>query len=103
MKAIVLCYRDVDPGASANDMILRADVVFCGTEAEIPGRVISDSGPEGNGLGIAIAINQLVQYPNNVEDALIARVTQLITDGKINTGVTLARTDCLFPDYQRGA
>lgn len=103
MKAIVLCYRDVDPGATANDLILRADVVFCGTEAEIPGRVISDSGPEGNGLGIAIVITNLANYPNAVEDALIARVAQLITDGSISSGVTLARSDCLFPSYTRGA
>lgn len=103
MKAIVLCYRDVDPGATANDLILRADVVFCGTEAEIPGRVISDAGPEGNGLAISIAINALASYPNVVEDALIARVTQLIAAGSIAAGVTLARTDCLFPSYQRGA
>lgn len=103
MKAIVLCYKDVDPGATANDLTLRAEVVFCGTEAEIPGRVFSDLGPEGNGLGIGIAINNLVNYPNNVEDALIARVSELITAGKIASGVTLARADCLFPSYSRGA
>lgn len=103
MKAIVLCYKDVDPGATANELVLRAEVVFCGSVAEIPDRVISDFGPEGNGLGIPINITALAQYPNNVEDALIARVAQLITAGRINSGVTLARTDCLFPDYVRGA
>ena len=103
MKAIVLCFRDVDPGAGANDLVLRADVVFCGSAAEIPDRVISDSGPDGNGLAISIAINALANYPNVVEDALIGRVAQLISAGSINSGVTLARTDCLFPSYQRGA
>jgi hypothetical protein len=103
VKAIVLCFKDVDPGAGANDLVLRAEVVFCGTEAEVPGRVVTDFGPEGNGLGIAINIAQLAQYANNVEDALLARVPQLITAGKIAAGVVLARTDCLFPTYQRGA
>lgn len=103
MKAIVLCFKDVDPGATANEMTLRAEVVFCGTEAEIPGRVITDFGPDGNGLAIAVNITQLVQYPNNIEDALIARQAQLITAGRIAAGVVLARTDCLFPTYQRGA
>jgi hypothetical protein len=103
MKAIVLCFKDVDPGATANDLTLRAEVVFTGTEAEIPGRVITDFGAEGNGLGIANNITQLAQYANNVEDALLARVPQLIADGKIAAGVTLLRTDRLFPSYTRGA
>jgi len=30
-KAIVLCYEDVDAGATANDLILLAKVVFTGT------------------------------------------------------------------------
>jgi hypothetical protein len=93
----------VDPGAAANDLTLRAEVVFCGTEAEVPGRVLSDLGPSGGGLGIPIAVNNLAGYPNAVEDALIARVVQLVTDGRIAAGVTLARTDCLFPSYTRGA
>lgn len=103
MKAILLAFKDTDAGAGANDIILRAEVSFIGTLAEIPDRVISDMGPEGNGLAIPISITALAQYPNVVEDALIARVAQLIADGKIASGVTLARTDCLFPAYTRGA
>ena len=94
MKAIVLCYRDVDPGATANELILRADLVFAGSD--VPGQAVSDSGPEGNGLGIPINITQLAQYPNNVEDALIARAVQLGLP-------VLSRGDCLFPSYTRGA
>jgi hypothetical protein len=96
MKAIVLCFKDADPGANANDLTLRAEVVFCGTEAEIPGRVLSDFGPEGNGLGITISFGAIAQYPNNMEDALIARAAQLGLPA-------LARTDCFFPQYTRGA
>ena len=103
MKAIVIGDRDVDPGATANDLTLLAEVVFAGTVAEIPDRVLSDVGAAGNGLPIAININQLAQYPNNVEDALIARVAELKTAGKIASGATLSRSDCLFPDYVRGA
>ena len=103
MKAIVLYYKDADPGATANDLTLRAEVTFAGTEAEIPGRVFNDLGPEGNGLGFPISFSAIAQYPNVIEDALIARVAQLITDGKINAGTTLARTDCFFPSYTRGA
>lgn len=96
MKAIVLCFKDVDPGAAANELVLRAEVVFTGTEVEIPGRVRSDLGPDGNGLAIAINITALAQYPNVIEDALIARASALGLP-------VLARTDCLFPTYQRGA
>lgn len=94
MKAIVFFRADVDFGATANDLVLRADVVFCGSD--VTGGSISDAGPDGNGLGIAIAINQLAQYPNNIEDALIARAAALGLP-------VLARTDCLFPTYQRGS
>lgn len=100
MKGIILCYRDADPGATANDLTLRADVVFAGTEAEIPGRVVSTSGPEGNGVPIVISFNQIAQYPNNCEDALIAEATRL---GLPANGGTLGRTDCFFPGYTRGA
>jgi hypothetical protein len=96
MKAMVLRYTDVDPGAGPNDMILLAEVVFVGSEAEIPGRVRSDAGALGNGLPIAMAINNLANYPNVVEDALIARAAALGLP-------VLSRTDCLFPTYQRGA
>lgn len=103
MKAIVLCFRDADPGAAANDLTLKAEVCFAGSEAEIPGRVFNDLGPEGNGLGFTLSFAAIAQYPNVIEDALIARVGQLITEGKIANGVTLARTDCFFPSYTRGA
>ena len=105
MKAIVVCYKDTDPGAGANDLTLLAEVNFVGTEAEIPGRVISDMGALGNGVPIPIVITQLANYPNAVEDALIARVAELKAENppRIAAGVTLARTDCLFPSYQRGA
>ena len=88
----MLCYKDVDPGAGVNDLTLYAEVVICGTEAEIPGRVVSL-----DRVAIAIAINNLANYPNVVEDALIAAAAGLTPP------VTLARTDCLFPSYQRGA
>ncbi len=93
-KAIVLCYEDVDAGATANDLILLATVVFVGTG--VPNGVISSLGELGNGVPVSIAINALAQYPNNVEDALLAEATRL--------GVTgLTRPDCLFPSYTRGA
>ncbi len=93
-KAIVLCYEDVDAGATANDLILLAKVVFVGTG--VPNGVISSLGELGNGVPVSIAINALAQYPNNVEDALLAEATRL--------GVTgLTRPDCLFPSYTRGA
>ncbi len=93
-KAIVLCYRDVDEGATANDLTLRADIAFVGSG--VPNPPIIGQGVEGNGVPIPININQLAQYPNNVEDACLAEATRL--------GVTgLTRSDCLFPSYTRGA
>lgn len=92
-KAIVLCFEDVDAGATANDLVLRAKVAFVGPD--VPNGPLISLGPDGNGLAVAIAINALAQYPNIVEDALIAEGTRL--------GFTLARTDCLFPSYTRGA
>lgn len=93
-KAIVLCYRDADQGATANDLILRSDVVFIGSGT--PGGVQMGQGAEGNGVPIAIDITALAQYPNRVEDACLAEATRL--------GVTgLTRADCLFPTYTRGA
>lgn len=91
-KGIVLCYKDVDPGASANDLILYAEVVLTGTEAELPGRVRSF-----DRVALNIAINNLANYPNVIEDALIALAAAQ------TPAITLARTDCLFPTYQRGA
>jgi hypothetical protein len=93
-KAIVLCYRDVDEGATANDLILRADIAFVG--AGVPNTPIIAQGPEGNGVPIAINITALAQYPNNVEDACLAEAARLGVVG-------LLRTDCLFPSYTRGA
>lgn len=93
-KAIVLCYRDVDEGATANDLILRASVAFVG--AGVPNAPIIAEGPEGNGVPIAIDITALTQYANRVEDACLAEATRL--------GVTgLTRADVLFPSYTRGA
>lgn len=100
MKAIILCYKDMDPGASATEFILRAEVVMVGTEAEVPGLVRTTFGPDGNGVPITINFNTIAQYPNNCEDALIAEATRL---GFPASGGTLARTDCFFPDYVRGA
>jgi hypothetical protein len=94
MKAIVLCFEDADQGATANDIALRAKVCFCGSD--MPNGAIIDMGPEGNGLALNIAINNLANYPNVIEDALIARAAQLGLPA-------VARTDCLFPTYQRGA
>ncbi len=94
MKAIVLQYRDIDPGGTDNDIVLLADVIFVG--AGVPGGVLSDAGPLGNGLPIPLNVTALAQYPNNIEDALIARAGQLGLPA-------LARTDCLFPSYARGA
>jgi hypothetical protein len=93
-KAIVLCFKDVDEGATANELVLRADIAFVGTG--VPNAPIIAQGPEGNGVPISINITQLAQYANNVEDACLAEAARL--------GVTgLARTDCLFPSYTRGA
>lgn len=91
-KGIVLCFSDVDPGATANELTLYGSVVLTGTEAELPGRVRSFER-----VAFPIAINNLANYPNVIEDALIAL-------GAAQTpSLTLARTDCLFPAYQRGA
>ena len=94
MKAIILSYVDADSGATDNDVILRASVLFVGSG--VPGGVLIDAGPEGNGLPIAMNVTQLNQYSNNVEDALIARAVVLALP-------VLARTDVLFPSYSRGA
>lgn len=93
-KAIVLCYEDVDQGATANDLTLKAKVAFVG--AGVPSAPLISRGPDEGGLPIPIAINNLAGYPNAVEDALLAEATRL--------GVTgLTRPDCLFPSYTRGA
>jgi hypothetical protein len=93
-KAIVLCYEDVDQGGTANELTLLAKVVYTGTG--VPDGILNSLGAAGNGVPILINITQLAQYPNNVEDALLADATRL--------GVTgLTRTDCLFPSYTRGA
>jgi len=93
-KSIVLCYQDVDQGATANDLILRAVVAHVG--AGVPSGPLISRGADENGVQINIAINALAQYANNVEDALLADATRL--------GITgLTRSDCLFPDYVRGA
>lgn len=93
-KAIVLCYEDTDQGGTANELVLLAKVVHVGSD--VPGGVVSSLGALGNGVPITINLTNLVQYPNNVEDALIADASRL--------GLPmLARTDCLFPSYTRGA
>lgn len=94
MIALVLGYRDGDPGATVNDVTLRADVLFVG--AGVPGGVLLDAGPEGNGLPVPMNITALNQYPNNVENALIARAAALGLP-------VLARTDTVFPSFIRGA
>jgi hypothetical protein len=100
MKALIMCFKDADPGATANDLTILAEVVFAGTEAEVPGRVRTSFGPNGNGVPITISFGAIAQYPNNCEDALIAEATRL---GLPANGGTLARTDCFFPSYTRGA
>mgnify|MGYP001581465279 CR=1 FL=1 len=93
-KAIVLSYRDVDEGATANDLVLRACIAFVGSG--VPHTPVISEGPDGNGVGIAIDITALTQYANRVEDACLAEATRL--------GVTgLTRSDVLFPNYTRGA
>jgi len=52
---------------------------------------------------MTIAVNNLANYPNVIEDALIARVVELKAANVISASATLARTDCLFPTYARGA
>lgn len=100
MKAIILCFKDGDQGATANDLTLRAEVLFTGTEAEVPGKVRTSFGAEGNGVPVVISFGAIAQYPNNCEDALIAEATRL---GFPASGGALARTDCFFPSYTRGA
>lgn len=93
-KAIVLCFEDVDQGATANDLILKAKVAFVGTG--VPNAPLISRGADEGGVPIAINITALTQYPNNVEDALLADATRLGVVG-------LTRPDCLFPSYTRGA
>jgi hypothetical protein len=93
VKAIVTCYgEDADP-INANQFTLFAKVVFVGSD--VPGSVLNGNGADGRGVPVNLNITQLAQYPNNVEDALIADAARL--------GIIIGRTDCLFPDYQRGA
>lgn len=93
-KAIVLCFEDVDQGATANDLTLLCKVSFVGSG--VPNAPLISMGEFGNGVPVNINITQLAQYANNMEDALLAESTRL--------GVTgLLRTDCLFPTYTRGA
>ena len=100
MKATVLCLKDIDPGATDDELTLLVEARFTGTEAEIPGRVLNAMGANGNGVPVAINITQLAQYGNRMEDALLAERDRLFAAGLL-TG-TLSRTDCLFPSYTRG-
>ena len=84
----------MDIGATQNDLILRARVVHAGTG--VPGGVLTSLGADENGVQIAIDITALNQYANRVEDALLSDATRLGVSG-------LTRSDCLFPDYVRGA
>lgn len=95
MKGIVLCYRDCDAGATANDIVLRAEVVFVGSD--VPGWVVSAFGPEGNGVPIALSLSGMTaaSYSNAVEDAMIAEASRLGLPA-------LTRTDVLLPSYTRG-
>ena len=84
----------MDQGGGANDLVLKAKVAFVGTG--VPNAPIISRGADEGGVPITISITALAQYSNNVEDALLADATRL--------GVTgLTRSDCLFPDYIRGA
>jgi hypothetical protein len=94
MKAIMLCIKDVDPGATQNEIVLRCEVNFCGSD--VPGGAINTMGAEGNGVPVALNLNQLANYANNVEDAFIAEATRLGLP-------TLNRTDVLYINYQRGS
>lgn len=94
MKAIVMCFRDANPGATANEFELLAEVVYVGSD--VPGGVLISRGAAENGVPITLNIVQLAQYADRMEDALIADAVRLGLP-------TLARTDCLFPTYQRGA
>jgi len=93
-KAIVLSYHDVDQGAGANDLILKCSVAYVG--AGVPNAPLISRGADEGGVSITIAINALAQYANNVEDALLVDAIRLGIVG-------LTRSDCLFPDYLRGA
>jgi hypothetical protein len=91
-KGIVLCYDDIDPGATANELIVYAKVRITGTAVEIPDRVVNVER-----VPIPLNVTNLAGFANNIEDALIAAAAAL------SPAVTLNRTDCLFPTYQRGA
>lgn len=91
-KAVVLCYEDIDPGATANELVVYAKAVIVGPVGEIPDRVANI-----DRLAIPMNVTSLAGFANNVEDALIAAAAAL------TPSVTLARGDCLFPSYQRGA
>lgn len=96
MKAIVLCYRDADPGVDANNIILRANVLFCGSD--VPGFAILDQGPQENGVPIPLALTGMTaaSYSNAVEAALVSRAAAI-------PGLpVLANTDVLLPTYTRG-
>lgn len=92
-KAIVLSFEHAMSGASANEIVLKAKVVFTGLAGN--GVDVDTGDDDSGGISVPINITALAQYPNVIEDALIARGAQL--------GITLLRTDCLFPTYQRGA
>lgn len=95
MKAIVLCFEDVDPGPSAAEVVILAKVAFVGTD--VPNGPIIDRGALGNGVPIPLNIGTITAtlYSNAVEDALIARAVALGLP-------TLLRTDVLLPTYTRG-
>lgn len=95
MKAIILCFRDCDPGAMANDIVLRADVVFAGSD--VPGGAMSSSGPEMNGIPINLNLGGMTQssYSNAIEAACIAEAARLGLP-------TLANNDVFLPTYTRG-
>lgn len=93
-KSIVLCFEDVDQGGNANELVLLAKVAHVGSD--VPGFAVISRGAAENGVPITISITAIAQYPNNVEDALIADAARLGLP-------VLARSDCLFPTYARGA
>lgn len=92
-KAVILFWESGEAGAIANEIILRARVLF----TDAAGSTDVDTGTDGRGVPVTINVTQLAQYPDRVEDALIARGAALPVP------LTLARADCLFPTYQRGA
>lgn len=93
-KAIVLGYRDVDPGVDDNNIILLADVLFVGST--VPDSPVIDRGALGNGVPIPLTISSLTAaaYSNAVEAACVGRAATL--------GFVLANTDVLMPTYTRG-